>query len=156
MNSQDAYKLIFQGVFGIGHIMGDSAWGYLECEAAQVDLTDLPDELFLESISLDGEMVRVNLRTWLRKGYNLQLLYNAMILSNVKGDTKIFLKLWDEYMNLVKKGKLNFDISEAIQLDKLLNREKPQARHHSEAYRKAYKPAYRVVLLKELEKIAII
>ena len=45
MNSQDAYKLIFQGVFGIGHIMGDSAWGYLESEAAQVDLNDLPDEL---------------------------------------------------------------------------------------------------------------
>ena len=27
MRGTDYYKLLYQGVFGVGHIMGDGAWG---------------------------------------------------------------------------------------------------------------------------------
>ena len=33
MRARDAYKLLYQGVFGVGHIMGSGAWDYLQSES---------------------------------------------------------------------------------------------------------------------------
>ena len=60
MRATDYYKLIYQGVFGVGHIMGVDAWGWLEREAEGLDMGDQPDEPLMETISVDGVVVRVN------------------------------------------------------------------------------------------------
>lgn len=152
MMPQDVYKLIYQGVFGVGHILNSSAWDYLENESSKLDLNDLPSEPLTEKVSINGEIIRVNLRPWHRKGYNLQLLYDSMILSKVEGNPKAFIEIWDEFVSLVKLSKIDFNMKEVNKINNELNREKPQTKHHTEVYRKYYKPAYRVLLRKELEK----
>ncbi|MEE8325475.1 MAG: hypothetical protein V3R58_00380, partial [candidate division NC10 bacterium] len=42
MRATDAYKLIFQGVFGVGHILGEGARKRLEEEAESLDFEDHP------------------------------------------------------------------------------------------------------------------
>ncbi len=38
MRGTDFYKLIFQGIYGVGHIMGEGAWGWLVKESEKLDL----------------------------------------------------------------------------------------------------------------------
>lgn len=153
MMPQDVYKLIYQGVFGVGHILTSSAWDYLEKESSELNLNDLPSESLTEKVSINGNIIRVNLRPWLKEGHNLQLLYDSMILSKVEGSYKVFIEIWDEFVSLVKMKKIDFNMNEVIVINNELNREKPQTKHHTEVYRKYYKPAYRVLLRKELDKI---
>ena len=40
MRARDAYKLLYQGVYGVGHIMGPGAWDYLQREAKSLDIKD--------------------------------------------------------------------------------------------------------------------
>ncbi|MBN1683317.1 hypothetical protein JW865_07175 [Candidatus Bathyarchaeota archaeon] len=153
MQPQDAYKLLFQGVFGVGHILGENVWPYLEKEVSELNLNDFKTESLTEVISIDEEIVRINLRPWIRNGFDLKSLYEVMLLSDVKGETETFLKLWDLFIDLVKEGKLDFDLTESIKLDATLDRNNPEAKHHSNIYRATYKPAYRVLLKKEVKKV---
>ena len=78
MRATDFYKLLFQGVFGVGHIMGSAAWNWLRKETESVDLEGHPEEPLLEGVSADGSMVRVNLRPYLKRGLPLEDLFEAM------------------------------------------------------------------------------
>ncbi len=71
MRATDFYKLLFQGVFGVGHIPGGGARKRLEEEAESLDIDDHPDEPLIERVSVDGSLVRVNLRPYLRRGFPL-------------------------------------------------------------------------------------
>lgn len=146
MRATDVYKLLYQGVFGVGHIMGDDAWNWLEAEVEKVDLDDHPEEPLLEDVSADGSMVRVNLRPYLRRGLPLDKLFSAMReTAQVKGSPEEFLEAWDVFKGLVSSGKVHFDLEELEALDGELQVEGCRPQHHSETYREAYHPKYRVV-----------
>ena len=68
MRATDLYKLLYQGVFGVGHIMDEGALDWLRAEAEKLDIEENPDEPLLEDVSADGKIVRVNLRPYLRRG----------------------------------------------------------------------------------------
>jgi hypothetical protein len=153
MRARDAYKLLYQGVFGVGHIMGPGAWDYLQNEAESVDPSDQPDESMIESVSLDGSIVRVNLRPLLREGYPLNKLMEAMRLSDIAGNPISFLESWDAFAELVWSGQLGFEHNEVDAINKALDRAKPQPMHHTQEYRDNYHPAYRVVRRREILKI---
>lgn len=143
MRGTDYYKLLYQGVFGVGHIMGDGAWGRLTREAAGLDLDDQPDEPLVEAVSADGAMVRVNLRPYLRGGHHLEALFEAMkATALVEGSTDEFMEAWTVLIELVHEGLIEIDPSE---LEEELREKGVTPHHHSEAYREAYSPAYRVV-----------
>jgi len=150
MRARDVYKLLYQGVFGVGHIMGPGAWDYLKSEATSLDLQVQPSDPLLEDVSLDGSVVRVNLRPFLRGGHPLVKLMEAMRLSEITGNTVAFLEAWDAFAELVWSGQLNFDHSEVDAINKAIERTKPQPMHHTQQYRDAYHPAYRVVRRREI------
>ncbi len=146
MQVQDVYKLLYQGVFGVGHIMGEDAYGRLLEEAGRIDLQDHPWEPLVEPASLDGETVRVNLRPFLRWGGSLEQLYEAMKESSeAEGDPGEFMSLWGLFKELVEEEQLGLDRDTIRRYDEELKVGGPVPRHHSAEYREAYYPAYRVV-----------
>ena len=146
MRATDAYKLLFQGVFGVGHIMGDSAWEWLEEEAGRIEIYDHPWEPLIEDVSADGSMVRVNLRPFLRRGLLLDSLFETM-KESAKGEgvPEDFFLAWTVFRELAETGVVQVDQNETEELDSELNEKGCRPHHHSEAYREAYYPAYRVV-----------
>jgi len=153
MRATDVYKLLYQGVFGVGHILGGDAYDRLLNEARNLNLVDQPDEPLLEDASVDGSMVRVNLRPYLRRGLPLDKIFNTMKATEPLEDAGEFLRLWGAFKHLVKSGRLNFSGEEIEMLDGGLRGGGCPPRHHSEEYRRAYSPSYRVALRRELERI---
>jgi hypothetical protein len=154
MRATDFYKLLYQGVFGVGHILGEGARGRLQEEAASINLADHPDEPLVEAVSADGSMVRVNLRPYLRQSLFLDRLYEAMEeTAKEQGAPEKFLHAWSVLHGLAISGKLEVDRGELESLHHELHEKGPRSHHHSEPYRVAYYPAYRVVKREALERI---
>jgi hypothetical protein len=154
MRAVDVYKLLYQGVFGVRHLFKKETRRRLEAEARTLRLDEHPEEPLIEEASADSSMVRVNLRPYLRRGLPLSRLFTAMELSAwEKGRVEEFLKAWGLFKELVSSGRLIFDNEEIEELDRDLEIEGCQPRHHSEAYRRAYAPAYRVVKREVLERM---
>jgi hypothetical protein len=146
MRATDVYKLLYQGVFGVGHIMGEEAWKRLQEEAGRIDPEDHIWEPLIEGISADGSMVRVNLRPFLRRGLSLDSLFKAMKeTAALEGVAEDFLRGWRAFNELVEAGIIAVDKGELERLNRELDEDGIRPRHHSEAYRDAYYPAYRVV-----------
>jgi len=152
MRATDVYKLLYQGVFGIGHIMGEEAWERLQEEAGRIDPEDHLWEPLIEEISADGSMVRVNLRPFLRRGLPLDRLFKVMKeTATLEGVAEDFLRGWRAFNELAESGIIAVDKGELERLNRELDEEGIRPRHHSEAYRDAYYPAYRVVRRDKLE-----
>ena len=150
----DFYKLLYQGIFGVGHIMGEGAREWLREEAEGLDLEEQPYEPLLEEVSADGAMVRVNLRPYLRRGLPLVGLLSAMKeTSKVVGSQEEFMEAWAVFKEMVLSGRLYVDEEGLESLDEELRREGCRPHHHSDAYRKVYHPTYRVVTRESLKNI---
>ena len=150
---RDIYKLLYQGIFGVGHIISDHAWEVLVEEAGRIDLDDHMDDPLFESVSPDGLMVRVNLRQFINRGGDLETLFRVMMESaKVQGEQGVFLDYWGRFKELVNEDKLGFSMSDIKCLDEEIERDGVRPMHHTEAYREAYYPAYRVVLLRVYEE----
>jgi hypothetical protein len=153
MQAVDVYKLLYQGVFGIDHLLSKEARNFLKEEASTLRLDEQPEEPLLEEASADGSMVRVNLRPYLRRGLPLDKLFSAMEASAEKGREEDLLEVWSVFRELVGSGSLVFDEGEIEELNREVKPGGCPIRHHSEAYRGEYHPAYRVVRLSILRKM---
>lgn len=139
MQAQDAYKLIHQAACGPAHAVTNpqAAQDWLEEELQT--LHDPYPEPAIDPISPDGALVRVHLAPYLAAGGNIERLLDAFITTS------------REFPADPTKLRKYFDTALALfpGLESLVETLKPQgypAMHHSPAYRKAYKPAYRVAL----------
>jgi hypothetical protein len=145
MRVQDVYKMLYQGEFGIGHLLGDGrgARRYLLEEVATMDTTDRAEEL-LEPVSADGGMVRVNLRPFRRSGVAPDLLLQAMMATaaGAAGDTARFVATWRSFVS--SDASRPFDREELRLWDARVSAGDIRVAHHSPAYETAYHPAYRV------------
>ncbi len=149
--AQDIYKLLYQGVFGVGHILSDHAWDVLVEEAERINLDDHPEDPLLEPVSPDSSLVRVNLRQYIKQGGKLDALFRAMKKSSeYSGSADVFIEYWGQFRSLVAEGAVSFSLAEIQRLDELIRAEGVKPRHHTEPYRVAYYPAYRMVSLKTL------
>jgi hypothetical protein len=154
MRAADWYKLLYQGVFSVGHIMGEASYGRLVEETRRVRDLGPQGEPLIEKVSPDGAVVRVNLRPYARRGGSLEALYEAMLASSsVKGDPKHFIRLWRRFERVAEELHLGVDEREICELDDLLADRGPVPMHHTQEYREAYYPAYRVVILRELDRV---
>jgi len=146
--AQDVYKLLYQASFGVEHILSDSAavLSYLNEELSTVD-TPQPNEALMERISLENDVVRVNLRRF--KALNLEpsLLVQAMVRSAkaTSPDTLMFHRQWNEFSALVRFELLPFSAEDLRTWDTKVEGGAVEAVHHSEKYVAANRPAYRVV-----------
>lgn len=144
---QDVYKLIYQGVFGIEHLLSASimAKRYLQNEWATIIAA--VDEELIENISVSGATVRLNLRPYkFRKG-SVNSLFAAMMQSThqTPGAGEKILQLWNTFTRAVSENDLNFDLNELTKFDARVRSENFPPMHHSLLYRQSNHPAYRVL-----------
>ena len=144
MQPRDAVKLIYQNEFGGGHLIRDeeACLNYLCREYA--DLEKDPAAPLYEDIG--NGIVRVNLVVV--KPENLEQLGRDFIRSAAKhkGTLDSFLNKLEVLRILTAKGVFAFDLDA---LNTYLSEYKAAGYltvSHSEQYRQAYKPSYRVIL----------
>lgn len=153
---QDVYKLLYQAHFDVGYILTDTAAvvSYLLPELGSLDTT-IGDESLVERISTSGKMVRINLRPFKKGEFAPDLLVQLMFRSAsvVKVDTSQFYREWNEFRSLVRFEVLEFPAKEVEQWNRQVIAGKLEPVHHSEKYRQANKPAYRVVRREFIESL---
>jgi hypothetical protein len=149
---EDIYKYIHQASFGSEHAVKDTVAvrKWMENEIANLDSSN-HDEL-IDHMSPDGKLVRINLRPFLKRGYDPKLLLDAFILTanNYKGSTENFKSYWTTASELAGAKKFTFTAEEINSFFEEQSKKGFPAVHHSKEYEAEYKPAYRVVDLKYL------
>ena len=145
MQPRDAVKLIYQNEFGGGHLIRDeqACLNYLRREYA--DLEKNPTALLYEDIG--NGIVRVNLAAV--KPEDLEQLGQNFIASAAKhkGTLDGFLNKLEVLRTLTAEGVFAFDLDV---LNSYLSEYKSAGYptvSHSEQYRQAYKPSYRIILM---------
>lgn len=141
----DVYKLIHQGVYGPGHIITDPTSArerLLREHGALSDLSDRSDPS--EPIAPDNRFIRVNLRGLDRAAVERLL---AALLESAREVPTEHATMRARLEAAVQWAQANLPGAER-ELHQLSVESEPldfPARHHSAAYRDAYRPAYRVV-----------
>ena len=156
MEPRDAVKMCYQAAFGAEHAFADpeGARLYLEREMESVEAdAALP---ICEPIS--EQICRVNLAAWKAKGLPADWLFRMFLSTKARsGDIKVLLSAVTE---LADRGELPFSGDSWNDFISTYPTDAPHPVHHSEGYRAAEKPAYRIVpaayieLLPLLEKMA--
>ena len=146
MQPTDAVKLIYQNVFGGGHLIRDPT----SCRnALQREYEFTPQDLhapLLESIG--NGLVRVMLNAIDSSDYSIQQLADDFIRSSEahKGNLNSFLIKLEIHRKVTASGVFEFTLEELeTYLDKYKSAGYPMV-SHSEQYRRFYNPAYRIVL----------
>lgn len=142
---RDFYKLLYQGVYGVGHMISERAMDILHEEAHRVDLSEYPGRTLLEPVSWNGKMVRVYLRPFMRGRLSLDILFEVMMRSSKRvGKDDDFVRSWNVYLEIAKTELTSTD-NEVDEIQRIIDEKGIIPMHHTEPYRKAYYPAYRVV-----------
>ena len=144
MQPCDAVKLLYQHVFGGGHMVTDEA----AClRMLQMECKELVkrDDALLEN--LGNGLYRLNLAAVDEARLPLPCINRLFILSSqlVQGDNKKFFSLLDELSAAVAEGCFPFQQKELNQYLGAYRREGYPPVSHSDVYRNAYRPAYRVI-----------
>ena len=147
MQPRDAVKLIYQNEFGGGHSIRDeqACLNYLRREYA--DLEKDPTAPLYEDIG--NGIVRVNLAA-LREE-DLEQLGQDFIASAAKhkGTLDSFLNKLEVLRKLTAEGVFTFDTNVLNAYLSEYEAAGYPAVSHSEQYRQAYKPAYRILCIQE-------
>ena len=152
MEPRDAVKLIYQNEFGGGHLIRDESacLDFLRLEYKSVK--QCPDLPLLEEIG--NEIVRVNLAALDASGYSVDVLGNSFLLSAAihHGNPDSFLHKLSILSELTEDGKMPFSPKNLeTYLESYAAAGYPPV-SHSETYRNAYHPAYRVIRKEFLSK----
>ena len=146
MQPTDAVKLIYQNVFGGGHLIRDPA----SCRnALQREYECTPQDPYAPLLeSIGNGLVRVMLNAIDASDYSIRQLGEDFIRSSEehKGNLNGFLIKLEILRKVTASGVFGFTLEE---LDGYLEAYKEAGYpmvSHSEQYRQAYKPAYRIVL----------
>ena len=149
MQPTDAVKLLYQNEFGGGHLIRDTAScrAYLRREYLQTERS----EQWPKYEQIGNGLVRVHLSAV--PAEELDALGEAFLRSAAihRGELESFLKKLELLRKVCAEGVFSFDMT---QLDAYL-KAYAQAGYpmvsHSDAYREAYHPAYRIVRTDQLE-----
>jgi hypothetical protein len=151
---QDIYKLLYQGEYGVGHIIAsrEAAADYLNEELAS--MPKLNGDPLIEPCAGDGSMIRVNLRPFVERKYSAERLIDAMMETAglVKGDRGRFEAAWKKVREFIELGYFQFPLQEYDAFTAEMKAKNFPYGHHSKAYEERYKPAYRVLLRSAFEK----
>lgn len=140
---QDAAKFCFQAVYGAEHLLHDPdaarVWFFREWESTP----PLSDRPLLEPLS--DRYDRVDLSAWKAQGRSPELLFSLFLQTAqppspaVSSDLETALR---EVGDLAKNGCFSFSPRD---WESFLAAYDRAPLHHSELYRRVYRPAYRVV-----------
>lgn len=155
MTPQDIAKLCYQAAYGAEHLLSDldRARGYLlrEFEATPADGT-VP---LIEPIS--DTVARVNIAAWKARGLSPDTLFDLFAATaSVSGEGEARLvEYLAEAEVLLTQAETRISPEDWQAFFAWYARNGYPAIHHSEAYRKAEKPAYRIVGRKLLDGVAL-
>lgn len=154
--AQDYYKLLFQAVNGAGHMIQNfnNCLEMLDKEMSQIE-ADINCPLY-NDISLIFPLVRVNLSRCKADKIDHRTISKAFF-EGAKIDTKFDTAGFETYLNFAAKELIkhpfNINEKELEAFIKKIEKFGLPAVHHSETYRKIYKPHYRVIPLEIWEKM---
>ena len=150
MEAQDAVKLIYQQEFGPEHMIKDGRKALSMIQQEMANLTPVSGEPLYESIG--NGLCRLNLRPCKERGIPAEDIARLFVetAQSTQGDKKRFRQGIRVLQKLAEADETPFD---PVDLDLFLARypDSCPAMHHSEAYRAAYAPAYRIVLQKKVK-----
>ncbi len=144
----DFFKYFAQSAFGPGHIISDyeSARNNLINE---IEKTTEFDHVIIQSCDYFLPFYRVNLYLIKSQRLNFEIFFKAFIESASSIETlseTIFRAEWEEIIHVIKLEKMNLpNFEEDLNfINELLNKNKYIC-HHSETFKKAYNPHYRLI-----------
>ncbi len=144
----DVYKLLHQAALGPGHAVDLlAARKRLEQELADADSG--PDEPEIDLISPDGKLARIHLRPYVRRGGDLKILSEAFVQTaqTYPPSRERLARFCGCLGDLAESGNLPFTREQAIAYVAQMAEADYPAVHHSDGYRVAYRPAYRVIAI---------
>ena len=151
---QDVYKSFYQDRFGPGHMITDtaSARSYLMRELSEMCDTSA---VYYEPTGSEGRFVRVYLSAIADSLITVEQLLDAFIQSanEVQEPQTEWATEWEDIVGVIRKYDLKVNDFEALQPVLSEAAQNHQAVHHSQAYREAYHPHYRIVEREVLQKI---
>ena len=144
LRPRDLLKALHQSVFGCGHFVTDEAAGLalLRRETAMPSPAEGP-----EIEALDGPFCRVHLRYLSRRGLSPETLFRLFALSSRRpgGTAEDLEAKLARFLSLARENAFPFTEEEARQAVSRWRQEGFPACRHSEEYRAALSPAYRVI-----------
>ena len=155
MTPQDVVKLCYQASHGAEHLLHDpaAAWAALEAEYEATPPCDGP---LYEPIS--DSVCRVSLAAWRARGLPLVWLFRLFCASCTvaeDGDAR-FCAYLERAHELLRAHAPGFSYAEFEEYVKGYTAGGIRAVHHSEAYRRAERPAYRIVSARLCRAIPIL
>ncbi len=144
---QDLYKLVYQGALGSEHAATDATQARVWLEREVDGLMDGPQEPIFEPISADGQVVRVNLRPYVAERSDMSALLEGFTRTakEYKGTEGQLRRYWCYTERMAEEGALGLAANELKSFFEEMEAHCFPTVHHSEVYKRAYQPAYRVV-----------
>ena len=143
---EDLLKFLHQSVFGCGHFVTDKTAGL---QLIQKELAALPPENCGGNLeALDGGFCRLHLRYLRENGLSPQTLFSlfALAAASPAGNAAALEEKLACLLALAREGRLPFPYGEAAQAVQAWRNAGFPACHHSEEFRRAYAPAYRLII----------
>lgn len=150
----DLYKLIYQAAMGSRHAVPDREEARSRLEQEIASLGEGPDEPLLDPIASRGVIVRVHLRTLVKKVLQPDDLLEAFLLTanEFKGEERILKSYMIQSIELADHGLIHIRLRDLTRYLGLMSSAGFPHVHHSEEFNRAYHPAYRVVARQYLPK----
>ena len=150
MQLEDCVKLAHQSVFGPGHMLKDEkkALKFLKDEMASCKEND--DPLYLP---IGNGLCRLSLPACKARGITAEQIFPLFshAAKTVQGDKREFHNTIREMKDLIDRDMLPYDPGMADYFFIQYEDRRYPLMHHSDAYKAAYAPAYRVVWQKQLK-----
>lgn len=152
MELADIYKLLHQAALGSGHAVRDAADAQARLQDEITTLGAGPAEPMIDPISPDGRLARIHLRVYRDAGQDVNKLAQAFVATanSYPPAPEKLAKFCGCLGDLAEQGGLPFSRAVVVTYFNAIAEESYPVVHHSEAFRAAYKPAYRVVDLQQL------
>ena len=153
MQLDDIYKLMHQAALGPGHAVDNPAAARKRLDQEWVALGEAPAEPLQDIISPDGRLGRVHLRSYLAAGGNPDALHRAFVetANSYPASPDKLAKFCGCLGDLAAAGGIPFAREDVLAYFEKIARDAYPPVHHSEAFRTAYRPAYRVVAVDLLQ-----
>jgi hypothetical protein len=148
MAPRDVYKLLYQGVLGLAHLVAspEGFAGRLRAEVEGVSASDA-DPLW-EAVRPDRALGRLNLRPFKAGGGDVERLVAACLRTAARdwGTPDELRAAWTAFVDLCRAGQWPaFSLPEVEAFAAWVEGRGYPVAHHSARYREAYRPAYRLV-----------
>ena len=147
MQPADAYKLLHQATLGSEHAVSsrEMASQWLTREIAE--LPPGPVEPMVDTLGMEGRFARIHLRPFLAAGGSPDSLLTAFVRTAqvAARDTAQLACALDAVRRLVAAHEVTWAADSVDRLFRNAAAAGYPAMHHSDAFRAAYRPAYRVV-----------